>query len=82
MVWDGVTSAVGSDARKRDDGDAKASSRSDDDETAPRRRNPKGGWHFAGAHWRGMTNQFAAAGHGRRMQSAGHDTRIHFSAAC
>jgi len=29
-VWDGVTSAVGSDARKRDDGDAKASSRSDE----------------------------------------------------
>jgi hypothetical protein len=25
MVWDGVTSAVGSDARKRDDGDAVAS---------------------------------------------------------
>jgi hypothetical protein len=49
---------------------------------ALRRRNPKGGRHFAGAHWRGMTNQFAAAGDGRRMQSAGHDTRIHFSAAC
>jgi hypothetical protein len=30
MVWDGVTSAVGSDARKRDDGDAGASSRSDE----------------------------------------------------
>jgi len=30
MVWDGVTSAVGSDARKRDDGDAVASSRSDE----------------------------------------------------
>jgi hypothetical protein len=29
-VWDGVTSAAGSDARKRDDGDAKASSRSDE----------------------------------------------------
>jgi len=29
-VWDGVTSAAGSDARKRDDGDAFASSRSDD----------------------------------------------------
>jgi hypothetical protein len=30
-VWDGVPSAAGSDARKRDDGDAGASSRSDDD---------------------------------------------------
>jgi hypothetical protein len=30
-VWDGVTSAAGSDARKRDDGDALASSRSDDE---------------------------------------------------
>jgi hypothetical protein len=29
-VWDGVTSAAGSDARKRDDGDAEASSRSDE----------------------------------------------------
>jgi hypothetical protein len=29
-VWDGVTSAAGSDARKRDDGDAVASPRSDD----------------------------------------------------
>jgi hypothetical protein len=29
-VWDGVTSAAGSDARKRDDGDAFASSRSDE----------------------------------------------------
>jgi len=30
MVWDDVTSAVGSDARKRDDDDAFASSRSDE----------------------------------------------------
>jgi hypothetical protein len=30
MVWGGVTSAVGSDARKRDDDDAFASARSDD----------------------------------------------------
>jgi len=41
-VWDGVASAAGSDARKRDDGDAKASSRSDDaaDGSAPPQ--PKG----------------------------------------
>jgi hypothetical protein len=35
MVWDGVTSAAGSDARKHDDGDAKASSRNDDDADGP-----------------------------------------------
>jgi hypothetical protein len=34
-VWDGVTSAVGSDARKRDDGDAGASPRSDDAADGP-----------------------------------------------
>jgi len=34
-VWDGVTSAEGSDARKRDDGDARASSRSDDAADGP-----------------------------------------------
>jgi hypothetical protein len=35
MVRDGVTSAAGSDVRKRDDGDAKASARSDDDADGP-----------------------------------------------
>jgi hypothetical protein len=34
MVWGGVTSAAGSDARKRDDGDLDASRRSDDDADA------------------------------------------------
>jgi hypothetical protein len=49
---------------------------------APRRRNPKGGRHFAGARWQNRTEPFAENGIGRRMQSAGHDTRILFSAAC
>jgi hypothetical protein len=35
MVWGGITSAVGSDARKRDDGDAFASARSDDAADGP-----------------------------------------------
>jgi len=49
---------------------------------APRRRNPKGGRHFAGARGKRMRSQFAIPLTGHRMQSAGHDTRIHFSAAC
>jgi len=49
---------------------------------APRRRNPKGGRHFAGARGMPMRLRFVVALSGHRMQSAGHDTRIHFSAAC
>jgi hypothetical protein len=49
---------------------------------APRRRNPKGGRHFAGARHERLTNLFAELKIGRRMQSAGRDTRIHFSATC
>ena len=51
-------------------------------EMALRRRNPKGGRHFAGARWKAMKFADVEAGIGRRMQSAGHDARIHFSAAC
>jgi hypothetical protein len=49
---------------------------------APRRRNPKGGRRFADAG-RIVTSRlvFLPASR-RRMQSAGLDTRIHFSAAC
>jgi hypothetical protein len=49
---------------------------------ALRRRNPKGGRHFAGARNERMTERFAEPEIGRRMQSGGRDTRIHFSAAC
>jgi hypothetical protein len=49
---------------------------------APRRRNPKGGRHFAGARSSAMKVRFATLWNGSRMQSAGHDARIHFSAAC
>jgi hypothetical protein len=49
---------------------------------APRRRNPKGGRHFAGVPFSDVTERFATRWMGRRMQSAGHDARIHFSAAC
>ncbi len=49
---------------------------------APRRRNPKGGRHFAGARETKMLKRFAMSRIGHRMQSAGHDARIHFSAAC
>jgi hypothetical protein len=49
---------------------------------APRRRNPKGGRHFAGARNEGTIEHVPAGHNGRRMQSAGHDARIHFSAAC
>jgi hypothetical protein len=49
---------------------------------APRRRNPKGGRHFAGARCEDMSKRHAESSNGRRMQSAGHDARIHFSAAC
>jgi len=48
----------------------------------PRRRNPKGGRHFAGAAWKPMNDPTVTTWIGRRMQSAGHDARIHFSAAC
>jgi hypothetical protein len=48
----------------------------------PRHRNPKGGRHFAGVRISGKAGQFARSWNGRRMQSAGHDARIHFSAAC
>ena len=51
-------------------------------EMALRRRNPKGGRHFAGDHFVAMTFGVAGLPIGRRMQSAGHDARIHFSAAC
>ncbi len=44
----------------------------------PRRRNPKGGRHFAGARWDVLKNRSAGAWNGRRMQSTGHDARIHF----
>ena len=43
MVWVGVTSAVGSDARKRDDDDAWASPRSDDAVFERALDAPKGG---------------------------------------
>jgi hypothetical protein len=82
MVWDGVTSAVGSDARKRANGDAVASARSDDAADGPRRRNPKGGRHFAGARENRMNDRVTIARVGRRLQSAGHNARINFSAAC
>jgi hypothetical protein len=49
---------------------------------APRRCNPKGGRHFAGARRKGMSGRFAEPSNGRRLQSVGHDTRIDFSAAC
>jgi hypothetical protein len=46
---------------------------------ASRRRNPRGGRQFAGAR---PVRQDLAVSIGRQMQSAGHDARIHFSAAC
>jgi hypothetical protein len=49
---------------------------------APRRRNPKGGRHFAGARRDAVKSRFVEAWSGRRMQSVGHDARIYFSAAC
>jgi hypothetical protein len=49
---------------------------------ALRRRNPKGGRHFAGARRDVVKSRFGEAWSGRRMQSVGHDTRIHSSAAC
>ena len=47
-----------------------------------RRRNPKGGRHFAGGRSSAMKYRSATTWIGRRMQSAGHDARIHLSAAC
>src|SRR4029450_8260343 len=41
---------------------------------APRRRNPKGGRHFAGARWRVMRVRVATVWNGRRLQSGGSDT--------
>jgi len=49
---------------------------------APRRRNPKGGRHFAGARETRLNAEGTTTRIGRRLQSAGHDARIHFSAAC
>jgi len=49
---------------------------------APRRRNPKGGRHFAGARETAMKRRVANPWIGRRLQSAGRDARIHFSAVC
>jgi hypothetical protein len=81
MVWDGVTSAVVPDARKRDDGDAAAHRREAlTPQMAPRRRNPKGGRHFAGGRWSAMRLR-VETWIGRRVQSAGRDARIHSSAA-
>jgi hypothetical protein len=48
---------------------------------ALRRRNPKGGRHFAGARREALAKRTTTIGNGRRLQSAGHDARIHFSAA-
>ncbi len=47
---------------------------------APRRRNPKGGRHFAGGRWRVMGNELNPRG-GRWLRSAGRYARIHSSAA-
>jgi hypothetical protein len=49
---------------------------------ALRRRNPKGGRHFAGAGPILEIAQLLFASGRRRLQSGGRDARIHFSAAC
>ena len=48
----------------------------------PRRRNPKGGRHFAGARFKEMPVAESDQRIGRPLQSAGHDARILFSAPC
>ena len=49
----------------------------------PRRRNPKGGRHFAGARFNDVVAlESHRRGPGAGLQRAGHDARIHFSAAC
>jgi len=86
-VWDGVTSAVGSDARKRDDGDAKASSRSDETFERALDAPDESGERFS------ALATMARMGPGSKdsrppfakrtpaAESPGHDARIHFSAA-
>jgi hypothetical protein len=49
---------------------------------ASRRRNPKGGRRLAAVADCAMEIRIGRTWEGRRMQSAGHDARIHFSAAC
>jgi len=49
---------------------------------APRRRNPKGGRPFAGARQNEMMKPLPTTSNGCRLRIAGHDARIHFSAAC
>jgi hypothetical protein len=49
---------------------------------AMRRRNPKGGRRFATRSLAEQDRAIRGFGNERRMQSAGHDARIHFSAAC
>ena len=49
---------------------------------APRRRNPKGGRHFAGARLGADRQRVATPWIWRRLQSVGHDARILCSAAC
>jgi hypothetical protein len=87
-VWDGVTSAAGSDARKRDDGDAKASSRSDETfERALDAPDGSGEWFsaFAAMPMMGLGSRDSRPPFAKRTpaaESPGHDARIHFSAAC
>jgi hypothetical protein len=49
---------------------------------ALRRRNPKGGRHFAGAGWIVKSHCVYSLSGRRRLKNAGLDTRIHFSAPC
>jgi hypothetical protein len=86
-VGGGVTSAAGSDARKRDDGDAEASSRSD--ETFERALDaPDGSGEVLGFGIMPMTGPGSRdsrppfAKRTPAAESPGHDARIHFSAAC
>jgi hypothetical protein len=87
-VWDVVTSAAGSDARKRDDGDAFASSRSDETfERALDAPDGSGEWFslFAPVVLMGSGSRNSRPPFAKRMpaaESPGHDARIHSSAAC
>jgi hypothetical protein len=87
-VWDVVTSAAGSDARKRDDGDAFASPRSDEVLRQALDAPDMGGELFPAQGKLGImgfgsrTSRPPFAKRTPAAESPGHDARIHFSAAC
>jgi hypothetical protein len=79
----GVASAVGSDARRRDDGDALRIAEERERCRLPHAAaTPWGGWPFARDDFRTHDDFHIRSRFRRGLQKASRDARIHFSAAC